>query len=247
MTAACAVELAYEPKGLSWSSSEVGWATANNLDQELANAELVGLSGCSRHCERLERVFTTLVAEARTQSPLADTLPWKLDVVRLPGIEAMALPAGRILVSEPFIERIAPSDETLAFVLAHEMAHIILEHERQILSFAYMLLPRGVTRSVRDVYVELDYNFALLKQAEWVMQQGEFEADELGLLLASQAGFPPNGQLAYMEQEVAQCNDDRPPLIATHPPASLRLERLRERMPLAWRVFRAPASRDFSD
>ena len=54
----------------------------------------------------------------------------------------MALPGGQVLISEAFVRSRGLSDEALAFVLGHEMAHSILEHERQTLHFARMLLPR---------------------------------------------------------------------------------------------------------
>ena len=75
--------------------------------------------------------------------------------------------------------------ETLAFVLAHEMIHSILEDERQALTYAQLLLPRQIVRSVTDMYVEIELNASLLMAMEPVMQQGEYEADELGMLLAS--------------------------------------------------------------
>jgi Zn-dependent protease with chaperone function len=67
------------------------------------------------------------------------------------------------------------------------------------------------------------------------MQQGELTADELGLLLASLAGFSPERQLASIEAEAA---DDAggTPLISTHPNVQLRLVRLRASMPLARRL-----------
>jgi Zn-dependent protease with chaperone function len=67
------------------------------------------------------------------------------------------------------------------------------------------------------------------------MQQGELTADELGLLLASLAGFSPERQLAFIEAEAA---DDAggTPLISTHPNVQLRLARLRASMPLARRL-----------
>ena len=84
--------------------------------------------------------------------------------------------------------------ETLAFVLAHEMIHSILEDERQALTYAQLLLPRQIVRSVTDMYVEIELNASLLMAMEPVMQQGEYEADELGMLLASAAGFDPDTQ-----------------------------------------------------
>jgi Zn-dependent protease with chaperone function len=234
-TAGHALQLAYEPTALGWSAQEVDRATRHQHQTIVQRAESVGALGCHRHCERLRSIFERLLKPVREQSAAAAALPWTLTVVQLADVEALALPGGMVIVSEAFIDERRLSDEALAFVLAHEMAHSVLEHERQALTFARLLLPRDVPRSVRDMYTEMDFNFALLKAMEPVLQQGEFEADELGFMLASVAGFAPPAQLAFIEAE-AQRPATRPMLLATHPPAAQRLERLRARLPLAQRL-----------
>jgi predicted Zn-dependent protease len=235
--------LSYEPTGLDWSAAEVERATAGNFDAIIERAKRAGQLGCQLSCDRVSRIFDRLVALARVQTERSRRLPWSLTVLRSPGVEAMAMPGGQVLISEPFILSRQFDDETLAFVLAHEMAHCILEHERQTLQFARMLLPHDVPRSVADVYVEIDYNFALLKSLEPAMQQGELEADELGLLLASAAGFAPQRQLAFVEQEAAHERDSEP-LVRTHPPARVRLDKLRLRLPLAERIYAVARAAD---
>lgn len=229
------LQIAYEPVGLHWSAAEVEQATAAPIDELAERAAQVGRLGCLQHCERLARVFARLLVQARAQTVRSASLPWSLLVVRLPDVDALAVPNGRLVISEHFVDERAPADEALAFVLAHEMAHSILEHERQALSFARLLLPAHVPRSVRDVYTEMDYNFALLKAMEPAMWQGEFEADELGLLMASAAGFDPERQLAFMAHECRGAAGPTP-LVATHPPACERLQALRTRLPLARRL-----------
>jgi len=231
-----AVELAYEPVALGWSSDEIERATSGTYAAIVQRATGDARHGCRRHCERLERIFARLSVVARDQTARSRRLPWSLTVVRLSDVHALALPAGQVVVSESFIDRRALSDEALAFVLAHEMAHCILEHERQALTFARLLLPRDVPRTVPDMYTEIDFNFALLQAMEPVLQQGEYEADELGLLLASVAGFAPERQLAFIEAEVA---DGAPPraLVSTHPTPQARLQRLRAALPLAQRLL----------
>lgn len=236
VTSGHAVELAYEPVALGWSTDEVERASTGTFAAIVQRAERAQQLGCSGHCERLQRIFGRLVDVARTQRAGARPLPWMLTVVRLPDVDAVALPGGQVLVSESFIDRRALTDEALAFVLAHEMAHSLLEHERQALTFARLLLPRDVPRTVRDMYTEIDYNFALLQAMEPVLHQGELEADELGLLLASVAGFAPDRQLAFIELEAAEEPTGRP-LLSTHPSPQLRLQKLRASLPLARRVM----------
>jgi predicted Zn-dependent protease len=226
--------VAYEPVGLAWSAGEVERVAAALHAKLVERAQSSQQLGCLRHCERLAEVFRQLLGEARLQTRRSAVLPWALNVLRLPDVEAQALPGGDVVISESFVDQHALSDPALAFVLAHEMAHVILEHERQALSFALLLLPRQVVRSVSDMYGEMDYSLSLLKHMEPALHQGGFEADELGLLMASAAGFDPDLQLAYLQRE---CSSDsgRRVLVATHPPACARLNALKALLPLARR------------
>lgn len=237
-TAPWASQLTYEPVSLGWTAQEVDRVTRANAAAILQRARAAGASDCTGTCPRAQTIFARLLVVARQQSAHAAALPWELVVVQMPDIEAMAMPGGLLIVGQPFLDRATDNDEELAFVLAHEMAHSILEHERQALSYARLLLPRQVRRSVRDMYTEMDFNFSLLKALEPVMQQGEFEADELGLLLAAASGYAPRAQARYIERE-ALATPKRPPLVATHPAALDRLARLHGLLPWADRVHRA--------
>lgn len=233
---ALALQLADAPTSLAWTPAEVQRAGIASLELAVTRAERHSQLGCERHCQRLQRIFEQLTIEARDQTSRAAVLPWSLTVVRSPDIDAFALPDGQVVISEALIDERDLSDEALAFVLAHEMAHSILEHERQLLTTGRLLLPRQVERSVPDMYVELAHNFALLRALEPVLHQAELEADELGLLLAALSGYAPNRQIEFMQNEVAE-DDGRRALASTHPSPQTRLERLQDRLPLAWRLY----------
>lgn len=229
---AIAAPMAYEPLGLDWTAEEVERLAAAQGAALTERAARDRLLGCHRHCERLTRVFGRLVAETRHQNARGARLNWTLTVVNLPEVDAQVLSGGRVVISEHFVEHRTATDEALAFVLAHEMAHDILEHERQSLSFARLLLPRLPRRSVRDVYTEMDFNFSLRRAMAPVMQQGEFEADELGLMMASAAGYSPDRQLAFLEQE-CRADAGAVSMVETHPAACARLRALQTLLPLA--------------
>jgi predicted Zn-dependent protease len=229
-----AVQLAYEPVGLAWTAEEVDRVGIAQTHALVARAKLANQLGCRLHCERLGRVFASLIVQAREQTLRSAALPWSLLVVRLPDVNAMAMPNGQVVISETFVSQHLQSDDALAFVLAHEMAHSILEHERQALTYAKLLLPRQIVRSVRDMYTEMDFDLALVMNMEPVMHQGEYEADELGMLLASAAGYDPERQLAFAQ---AQCRTHAAStsLASSHPPACQRLKALQALLPLARR------------
>ncbi|MBK6715134.1 MAG: M48 family metalloprotease [Burkholderiales bacterium] len=236
-----AAPLAYEPVGLGWTAEEVERAGRGALEVLLERAQLAGRLGCQRHCERLARMFAQLVTQAQAQQLHSGSgLRWTLIVVRLDDVEAFALPGGQVIIGETFADQLG-SEATLAFVLAHEMAHSILEHERQALTFARQLLPREVPRSVRDMYTEMEFNIGLVRAMEPVLHQGEFEADELGLILAASAGYDPLRQLGLLEQEAAEEPAQTRRIVSTHPSARERLARLRALLPLARRQMPLPA------
>ncbi len=239
--AAHAVQVAYEPVGLGWTAEEVERVGAVQTRALIARAKQANQLDCSAHCERLDRVFASLIPQAQEQTERSSTLPWSLLVVRLPDVNAIAMPNGQVIISEVFVSRHLQSDEALAFVLAHEMAHSILEHERQALTYARLLLPRQITRSVRDIYTEMDFDLALVINMEPVMHQGEYEADELGMLLASAAGYDPERQLVFAQ---AQCRNQVAglSLASFHPPACKRLRALEALLPLARRQQPARAN-----
>ncbi len=234
---ATAAQLIDEPKGLAWSSSEVAVAGVEATRLILADAERLHERGCRTHCLAIERVWMQLRTAFRDQQLVRQTaLPLTLHVLQSDYLEAFAAPDGTVVLSEAFVRERELTEAQIAFVLAHEVVHVLLEHERETLTAALSLLPNSVKRTVSDVYVELDYNFDLLKSIEPSRHQAEFEADGWGIQLAAMAGYPPEEQLKFMESE-AQREWATTALVSTHPSAESRLIQLRAQLPLSQRVY----------
>ena len=139
------------------------------------------------------------------------------------------------MLSESFVRHRELTESQVAFVLAHEIAHVMHQHERQLLTAALALLPRDVARTVGDVYAEMDFNMSLLRSLEVVMHQGEFEADETAMYLTALAGYEPSDTLRFLESERASERVSKP-VLSTHPSAESRLEAAHRSMPLARRM-----------
>ena len=151
-------------------------------------------------------------------------------------IDAAAFANGTLVISENFIARTGLDEAQIAFVLAHEASHVLLQHERQTLTSMLALRPSRLARTPEDLYVELEYNYFSMSDAfSFIFQQIEFEADETGMQLAALAGFEPQLQLKFMEQLALEAVE--PGIYTTHPPGTERLQRLRDKMPLAMRLF----------
>ena len=144
---------------------------------------------------------------------------------------AFALPGGFVFVARSLVDLCDRDRDEVAFVLAHEMAHVIRRHaidrllKQKVMSAAALASPgRGVFASwIRQV------GFQWLERA--YSRDEEFEADELGLRLMRAAGFDPAGAVRVL-QRLGELDRSPDPLglgpyLSTHPPVEDRILRLR--------------------
>jgi len=144
---------------------------------------------------------------------------------------AFALPGGFIFVARSLVHLCERDRDEVAFVLAHEMAHVIRRHaidrllKQKVVSAAALVSPgRGALalwlRQVGSQWLERAYS-----------REDEFEADELGLLLMRAAGFDPAGAIRVLQRLGERDRSPDPlglsPYLSTHPPIEDRVVRLR--------------------
>ena len=144
---------------------------------------------------------------------------------------AFALPGGFIFIAESLVHLCNRNKDDIAFVLAHEMAHVIRRHaierllQQKVVNALTMVSPtRGALTSwIRRI------GFQGLARA--YSQDEEFEADELGVLLMRAAGFDPAGAIRML-QCLGELDRSPDPLgfnryLSTHPPIEERVHHLR--------------------
>jgi predicted Zn-dependent protease len=230
------VSIVEPSRGLAFTQAAVIDHAHANQKALLDDARSKGRLGCVAYCTQLAKVWGKLLPVIRFQQ--AGGAPaLRLVVVTDPDIHALSFPDGTVVISEVFIRRMKLGAPQLAFVLAHEAAHVLLQHERQTLTSMLALIPSRAQRTPQDVYTEMEFNyFAMADAMSVVFHHVELEADELGLQLAALAGYAPTAQLVFLERSLKQRT--RPSMVSTHPDMSHRLQKLRALMPLARRLHR---------
>ncbi len=144
---------------------------------------------------------------------------------------AFALPGGFIFVGRPILELCRWDEDQIAFVLAHEMAHVIRRHaiERIVtnsaVSMAVRAAPVGGTlgpwlRKVGLQFLETAYS-----------RDQELEADKLGVRLVMAGGFQPDAS-AELLSGLAELGKSSDPAalgeyFSTHPSAEVRIRSIR--------------------
>ena len=141
-------------------------------------------------------------------------------VLTMPIFNAMALPHATIVLSESIVEFCRDERDQLAFIVAHELAHIHLGHakERDRVNTLATLL---------RVNPLLGIGLRFLVDRAFSREQ-EFEADRVAVTLCSAAGYSPLAAATFLRRlgPLAATTPGVQQLLATHPPLKERIAQL---------------------
>jgi predicted Zn-dependent protease len=184
---------------------------------------------------RLHQLVAQLLAGVRIERPDAATLAWEIHTCRRCGENASAMAGGKLLISEEFIATYSFTDDELAYVLAHEMAHVLAEHTREFATAARFFVGNGRHRDYEDIQNELDESLALVLRMSPVYIQQELEADYMGFIIGARSGFDPKAMLRML----AKLDMRTGPSFAPHPPSGERSQRAEAMLQAARRINEA--------
>jgi beta-barrel assembly-enhancing protease len=156
----------------------------------------------------------------------------------------IALPGGFVFLSDSLVELCQSQPEELAFLLGHEMAHVVRGHARERLRNQTALRAASVViaRAGGPLGAWLNQKgLRLLQSAHSKMC--EFEADELGLRLAARAGYDPAGAIRWLRriENLGTEPGSAGPYFSSHPPPNERILQLRV---ICDRISSSPAEKD---
>ena len=80
--------------------------------------------------KRVQRIAQDLLPYAHKWNPRAKDWSWETIVVKTPTINALCMAGGKIAVFTGILDTLKLTDDELAVVLGHEMAHALREHAR---------------------------------------------------------------------------------------------------------------------
>ncbi len=165
-----------------------------------------------------------------SQSERAD-LPWKFGVIESADINAFAAPGGYVLITKGLYQKLT-NESQLAGVLGHEIAHVVKKHQLKVLQKQQLLNAGSGWLKEKFAKGNKLADKAIGSGAEIsarsLDKDAEFEADRMGMVLASRAGYDVYG-LAEVLQAISQTNkaDSSVALLfKTHPAPDERLAKL---------------------
>jgi metalloendopeptidase OMA1, mitochondrial len=195
----------------------------------------------------VERVGRRIAQQAHDHMPGAE---WEF--VLFDGddtINAFALPGGKVGVYTGLL-RVAETEDALATVIGHEIAHVTARHGTERMSTMLGLSALGVGIGVAGRDLDPGTRDAIMIAYGVVgtvgvalphSRRAESEADEIGILYAARAGYDPRAAIGFWERMSAESAGRAAPpeFLSTHPSDETRIARLRELMPQAMAEYRA--------
>ncbi|MDB2384284.1 M48 family metallopeptidase [Endozoicomonas sp.] len=181
--------------------------------------------------KRLKVIADRLVAQVGVFRPDARQWSWEVNLLTDKQLNAYCMPGGKIMFYTGIIDQLKLTDDEIAAIMGHEMAHALREHGREAMSEAYAL---QLSREAVKILLNIDNQY--LRLADDVAQVAltlphsrtkEVEADLMGLELMARAGYNPQAAVLLWEKMSAVAGQQPLEFMSTHPSHDTRIEGLK--------------------
>jgi len=198
--------------------------------------------------QRLRYIAQRIVPFAPACNARANQWRWEVQLLRSNQLNAFCMPGGKIAFFSGILSRLKLSDDEVATIMGHEVAHALLEHarERMAKSTGTSVGLRALAAvfglgGVGDLAAQYTAQFISLKFS----RDDESEADALGLLLSARAGYDPRAGVSLWQKMGAASGGKAPPAwLSTHPAGPERIKDIEGRLPRALPEFQRAAQPD---
>lgn len=165
---------------------------------------------------------------------------WEFNLVQSKEINAWCMPGGKVVVYEGIMP-LCPADDDLAVVMGHEIAHAVARHGNERMS-QQMVLQAGSAAAAYALKDKPETTQALLGTAIGLGSQygvvlpfsrkQELEADKLGLIFMTVAGYNPEEAIPFWTRMAAAGSGKKPAeFMSTHPSDAHRIAQIKALLP----------------
>ncbi len=186
--------------------------------------------------QRVRNVASRIEPQTRVFRSDAPGWKWEVNVINSNQLNAFCMPGGKIMFYSGLIRQLNLSDDEIAVVMGHEIAHALREHSREQVSqamaaqgaigigAALLGLGEGTADIAGTAYESLI--------ATKFSRVDESEADRIGLELAARAGYDPRAGVSIWQKMMKANQGGRPPeFLSTHPAETNRIAQIEALLP----------------
>ncbi|MDB5875112.1 MAG: Peptidase [Ramlibacter sp.] len=189
--------------------------------------------------QRLQAISKRLIPQAAAWNERARNWQWEVNLIGSAQINAFCMPGGKIAVFTGIMDKLQLSDDELAMVVGHEMAHALREHARERmgksavtqgaarLGGAVIAGIFGIDPNITDMVARGSASLLTLKFS----RNDESEADLVGMEVAARAGYNPRAAVTLWKKMEQASNGAPPQWLSTHPSGASRVAELERNLP----------------
>ena len=197
--------------------------------------------------QKLRGIAKKMIPHTARFNERAGNWNWEVNLIGSKQINAFCMPGGKIAFYTGIINTLKLTDDEIAIVMGHEIAHALREHGRE--RVGKQRLAQGATMAASVLSALLGYGnlgghlasgasqLTLLKYG----RDDETEADLVGLDLAARSGFDPRAGIVVWQKMASISKGQPAQFTSTHPSHANRIKEiqvhLKETMPLYARAI----------
>ena len=226
------------------SQSEVERLSAISFNEQnkKAQAKKILITSGPQY-DRLINIANRLIPQTAYFRDDTQKWNWQLSLINSPVLNATCAPGGKITFYTGIIDQLKLSDDEIAAIMGHEIAHALREHGRERLSQA--MAQSAITNIALAAAGGYGAQINAANQvAQYVLvlpnsRQNESEADAIGVELAARAGYNPRAAISVWQKMMKATQGKNPPeFLSTHPSGETRIEQLSALMPAVEPLYR---------
>jgi len=184
--------------------------------------------------QRLRRIAQKIIPFALEWNPRAKEWRWEVNLIGSNQINAFCMPGGKIAFYTGILDQLKLTDDEVAMVMGHEVAHALREHARERMGKSTATnIGANVLSQVLGVGAlghQVIGGGAQLLTLKF-SRDDESEADLVGMELAARAGFDPRSGVTLW-QKMGAANKGAPPQwLSTHPAGTTRIADIQKNLP----------------
>lgn len=194
---------------------------------------------------RLRAIAKRIIPHATRWNPEAAKWKWQVNLLNSEQVNAFCMPGGRIAFFTGIVTALKMTDDEVAAVMGHEIAHALREHGREraakanvtgaasrIIGFGLSAW-LGVDPRLTDTAADAVGQLVVLKFS----RDEEREADLIGLDLAARAGYDPRAGVALWRKMGALNKRTPVQLLSTHPGGEERIVEIERHLNVLMPVY----------
>lgn len=189
--------------------------------------------------QRLRAIARKIIPFAMDWNPRARQWQWEVNLIGSNQINAFCMPGGKIVFYSGILQQLKLTDDEVAMVMGHEIAHALREHARE--RMGKTAATQGIARlggALAASFFGIDARItdsiasggAHLLTLEF-SREDESEADLVGMELAARAGFDPRAGVSLWQKMGSASKGAPPQWLSTHPSGKSRIAEIEANLP----------------